>query len=196
MPKGVLMLKHIATLALALLITPLLMAQTPPPAPAPKPPDILENAWNVSVYGAYSKQQTNNGFATGLSLRLSQHLAMRSDVYILNSPQVTVALGGVEYRFSLEHLLKSSTYAANASRVEAFANVEGGTARSTALIGTGPKDLAKPAWSLGGGFDIKLSDTVTVRPLDLKYVRSSFLNNGGQVLGNQLAFSAGLGLRF
>jgi len=190
------MLKHIATLALALLITPLLMAQTPPPAPAPKPPDILENAWNVSVYGAYSKQQTNNGFATGLSLRLSQHLAMRSDVYILNSPQVTVALGGLEYRFSLEHLLKSSNYAANAARVEAFANVEGGTARSTALIGTGPKDLAKPAWSLGGGFDIKLSDTVTVRPLDLKYVRSSFLNNGGQVLGNQLQFAAGLGLRF
>jgi len=167
-------------------------AQTPPP----KPPDILENAWNVSVYGAYSKQQTNNGFATGLSLRLSQHLAMRSDVYILNSPQVTVALGGVEYRFSLEHLLKSSTYAANASRVEAFANVEGGTARSTALIGTGPKDLAKPAWSLGGGFDIKLSDTVTVRPLDIKYVRSSFLSNGGQVLGNQMQFAAGLGLRF
>lgn len=184
--------KLLPTLALLILAIPA-KAQNPPPA---NPPDLLEGAWNVSVYGAYSKQQTNNGFATGLSLRLSQHLAMRSDVFILNSPQVTVALGGAEYRFSLEHLIKGSNYAANASRVEAFLNLEAGTARSTALIGTGPKDLAKFAYSAGGGFDIKLSDTVTVRPLDLKYVRSSFLNSGGQILGNQLQFAAGLGLRF
>lgn len=185
-------MKFTVTLLLALFLCSISAAQTPPP----KPPDVLEGAWNVSVYGAYSKQQTNNGFATGLSMRLSQHLAMRTDVYILNDPQITIALGGAEYRFSLEHLIKGSNYAANASKVEAFLNAGAGTARSTALIGTGPKDLAKFAWSLGGGFDIRISDTVTVRPLDLKYVRSNFLNNGGQVLGNQLQFAAGLGLRF
>src|SRR6266566_857986 len=144
------------TAVLILLFAPLAEAQTP------KPPDPLEGAWNVSVYGAYAKQQTNNGFATGLSLRVSQHLAVRSDVYVLNDPQVTVALGGAEYRFSLEHLVKKSNYAANASRIEAFVNLEAGTARSTALIGTGKTDIAKFAWAPGAGFDIKVSPTVTV----------------------------------
>jgi hypothetical protein len=186
-----------------LLLPGLLYAQTTPP---PKPPDVLENAWNVSVNGGYSNVSnapTNNGFVTGISFRLSQHLNLRSDVYILNSPQgMVLALAGPEYRFSLEHLLKSSAFAANASRVEAFFNVGAGDARTStvkvAADGTSTTSVSKAkfAASVGGGFDIKISDTVTMRPLDVKYVKSSFLNAGGGLYGNQLSFAAGLNLRF
>lgn len=179
---------------------------TPPPAPTPKPPDIMEGAWNVSVNGGYSNisnAPTNNGFVSGVSLRLSQHLNLRSDVYLLNSPQgMVLALAGPEYRFSLAHVLKSSSYAASADRVEAFFNVGAGDAHtSTVTVDQAGNSItsvskSKFAWSVGGGFDIKMSDTVTLRPLDIKYVRSTFLNQGGGVYGNQLAFAAGLGLRF
>lgn len=179
-------------------------AQTP--TPAPKPPDPLEGAWNVSINGGYSSlsnSQTNNGFVTGVSFRVAQHWNLRSDVYILNNPSVTVALAGPEYRFSLEHLLKGNPqFAANASRVEAFINLGAGTVRSTdTVVGTNESTTtteykAKFAYSAGGGFDIKLSDTVSLRPLDLKYIRGSMLAGGGQVIGNHLQFAAGLGVRF
>jgi len=173
--------------------------------PAPKPPDILEGAWNVSVNGGFSSlsnQQTNNGFVTGIAFRVAQHWNLRSDVYLLNNPSVTIALAGPEYRFSLEHLLKSSNFAANAGRVEAFINAGAGTVRSTDVVtGTATTTTtteykAKFAYSVGGGFDIKLSDSVSMRPLDLKYIRGSMLAGGGQVIGNHLQFAAGLGLRF
>lgn len=196
--------KHLYCLALlaALLLLSTLAAE----AQTTKPPDVLENAWNVSVNGAYSNltnAPTNNGFVTGVSFRLSQHLNLRSDVYILQSPQgLTMALAGPEYRFSLEHLLKSTAFAANASRIEPFFNVGAGTARTSTVVlakdGSSIVNLSKAkfAYSVGGGFDIKVSDTLSIRPLDIKYVRSSFLEYGGGVYGNQLAFAAGLGLRF
>lgn len=190
-------------ISIALLFAVATQAQTPP---APKPPDILENAWNVSVNGGYSNfanAPTNNGFVTGVSFRVSQHLNLRSDVYVLNSPQgLTVAVAGPEYRFSLEHLLKSSSYAANAARVEAFFNFEAGDAHSSTVLvapnGTTTSQITKSkfAYGPGAGFDIKLSDTVTVRPLDVKYLRSQYLNAGGGLYGNQLSFAAGLNLRF
>lgn len=189
--------------ATLLLLSLSVNAQTPP---APKPPDPLEGAWNVSVNGAYSNvtnAPTNNGFVTGVSFRVTQHFNLRSDVYVLQSPQgLTMALAGPEYRFSLEHLLKSTTFAANAAKIEPFINAGLGTARTSTVIlnkdGTSVVNLsaAKFAGSIGGGFDIKLSDTIYVRPLDVKYVKSSFLNSGGGFYGNQLTFAAGLGLRF
>lgn len=194
----------IAVLIVTVLFAASAYAQTP--TPAPKPPDVLESGWNVSVNGSYSNltnAPTNNGFVTGMSFRMAQHWNLRSDVYILQSPQgLTMALAGPEYRFGLEHILKNTNFAANANRIEAFFNAGAGTARTSTVIlakdGSSIVNLSKAkfAYSVGGGFDIKLSDTVTVRPLDIKYVRSSFLEYGGGVYGNQLAFAAGLGLRF
>src|SRR5260370_2938456 len=117
---------------------------------------------------------------------------------------MTVGVGGCACRFSLEQRLKSSNFAGKASRVEAFLNVGAGTGRTTATVTasasgtttTTEQSAAKFAYSAGGGFDIKLSDTVTLRPLDLKYIRASMLTNGGQVIGNHMQFAAGLGLRF
>ena len=198
--------RSLLTLAAMAVLVPSMYAQTPAPATTPAPTtDPFEAAWNVQVTGNYanvSNAPTNNGFLTGVSFRLSQHVVLRSDVYLLNSPQgMTLTLGGIEYRESLAHLFKStSPFALNANKVEMFANVELGDAKTGTVLATsgGVAELSKSsfAYSVGGGFDLTLANHVTVRPLDIKYVRSTFLNGGGGVYGNQLDFAAGLGLRF
>ena len=170
-------------------------AQTPPPA------DPLESGWNVAINGNVSNVSnaaTNNGFQTSESLRVSQHWVARTDQFVTLAPSAVIVLAGPEYRFSLAHVLASSNFAVNAEKIEAFVHMGAGTARSeaTAKDGTTTLSTAKFAYGIGGGFDFKISDTVTVRPLDLTYVRASMLQNGGQVLGNHLQFAAGLGLRF
>ena len=166
------------------------------------PADPLEGAYNVTINGSFSNVSnaaTNNGFMTTEGIRLSQHLLARSDQYVvLGPPSAVIVTAGPEWRFNLEHILSKSTFAANASKVEAFANVGAGTARSSALNADGTTTLSKAAfaWKAGGGFDILINKTVSIRPLDISYVRAPMLQHGGSVLGNQLQFAAGLGVRF
>jgi opacity protein-like surface antigen len=173
------------------------IAQTAPAAP----PDPLESGWNVSITGSFSNVSnaaTNNGFVTTEALRVAQHWNARADEFITLTPATVIVLAGPEYRFSLEHLLKSSSFAANAATIEAFAHAGAGTARSQSTSADGSTTLsaARFAYGIGGGFDVKLNATMSVRPLDLTYVRSSMLTNGGAILGNHLQFAAGLGIRF
>ncbi len=166
-------------------------AQTTPPT---QPADPLETGWNVMVNGGYtsvSNVATNNGFFFSTGIRLSQHLVARGDVFVVASPAVTVSLAKPEYRFSASHLFKGNI-TSTVKNTEFFINAGVGAAHYTDPA-TGSK--SKFAWGFGGGFDAKMSDTVTIRPLDVNYVRSSLLN-GGQVIGNHLQFAAGLGLRF
>lgn len=170
---------------------------------APTPP---ESGWNVAVNGNFTSltnQPTNNGVLLSTALRLATHWNLRADTYILNSPNVTVILGGPEYRFSLSRLFKSSGIGAvNAQNVEAFVNAGLGDAKSSAIVSstgntvTTTTSMGKFAYSVGGGFDIMISPTVSIRPLDIKYIRSQMITNGGQLIGNHLDFAAGLGLRF
>ncbi len=171
-------------------------AQTPTPAPAPAtlPTD---NGWNVSFNGGFSTINggTNNGVALVQELRLSTHLAIRADEYILNSPNTTITLGGLEYRFSAASIFKNSTYAVNAKNVEFFANGGLGTAHATvpASANITARHLAV---GVGGGFDYCVTPTVCIRPLDLKYVNGGSFTKGVSMLGNGLSFQAGIGLRF
>jgi opacity protein-like surface antigen len=182
-------------------LAPISRGQSTPPAPA----DPFETGWNVGInagISTLSNQQTNNGFTMSTALRVAQHWNVRFDTYILNNPAVTVVLVSPEYRLSLSHLLKSSpTFAVNANRLELFINAGAGTAKSSAdMTAAGPVDTTKEnyklAYSIGTGFDIKLTDTMSIRPLDIKYVRASILNNGNAFLGNHLQFAAGLGVHF
>jgi hypothetical protein len=163
--------------------------QTPTP-----PSDPLETGWNVMVNGGYSSVSnatTNNGFFFSTGIRLSQHLVARGDVFVVASPAVTVSLAKPEYRFSALHLFKRNTTQA-VKNTEFFVNAGIGAAHYTDPAKGGQ---SKFAYGFGGGFDVKMSDTITVRPLDVNYVRSTLLN-GGKVIGNHLQFAAGLGLRF
>lgn len=180
---------------------PVAKAQSPAPAPDP-----LEAAWNVSISGNYanvSNAPTNNGVLTSVAFRIAQHWNLRADTYLLNSPAgMVLVLGGPEYRISAAHIFPQSNFMINANRMELFANIEAGDAR-TGVPMVVPQtgnivnvSASKFAFSVGGGLDITISPMVTVRPLDVKYVRSSFLNNGGGFYGNQLDFAAGLSLRF
>jgi len=192
--------------ALALL-APVAYAQTKPVAKTQTTaPDPFEAAWNVSISGNYanvSNAPTNNGVLTSVAFRVAQHWNIRADTYLLNSPAgMVLVLGGPEYRISAAHIFPSSNFMINASRMELFANVEAGDARTSTVFvspvgGTITQvSASKFAFGIGGGLDITISPMVTVRPLDVKYVRSSFLNNGGGFYGNQLDFAAGLSLRF
>jgi hypothetical protein len=186
-------------LALLLLTATSLQAQTKPVAP-------LEAPWSVAINGNFSSLQnetTNNGVLLSTAIRLATHWSIRADTYLFQTPNITVVLGGPEYRFSLAHIFKNSTGAINAQNVEAFINAGVGDARSTAIVATTPTTvtttssyLSKLAYSVGAGFDIRISDTVSMRPLDVKYIKSSMIAGGGQLVGNHISFGAGLGLRF
>lgn len=183
------------TIALTLSLAVFGLAQT-------APPDPLESAWNVAINGSFSNVSnaaTNNGFVTSEALRVATHWNARADQFITLTPATVIALAGPEYRFSLAHVLKSSpAFAVNASKIEAFAHVGAGTARSTSTDAKGTTTLsaAKFAYGIGGGFDVKLNDKMSIRPLDLTWVRASMLQNGGALLGNHLQFATGLGIRF
>lgn len=184
-------------LALALLAASATFAQT-------APPDTLETAWSVSVNGNFTSlqnQPTNNGVLISTAIRMATHWNLRADTYLLNAPNITIVLGGPEYRFSLAHLFKGDSGAINAQNTEVFINTGLGNARSTSILSQVGNAItststSKFAYAIGGGFDIKLSPTLTLRPLDMKYIRSSMVTNGGQLVGNHLDFAAGLGLHF
>lgn len=176
------------------------MAQT---APAPAPPTTVTAAptsipgWNVLINGAFSTANgaTNNGTALTEELAVSPHFAIRADQYILNSPSVTVALGGVEYRRAASDFIKPQGTMINTSAITFFVNAEIGTAHAT-VADTANITKRHLAAGIGGGFDYCLNSTVCLRPLDLKYVNGGVMTQGGKVLGNGLQFGAGLNLRF
>lgn len=165
-------------------------------------PDPLESAWNISVSGSFSSvsnASTNNGFQTSEAIRFATHWTARADTFIVTLPSVVVVTAGPEYRASLAHLIKPNTqYVINTSNMEAFVNLGLGTSRTSSVASDGTTTLSKAvfAYKIGGGFDIKVSNTMYLRPLDISYVRASMLQNGGMVLGNHVQFAAGLGLRF
>lgn len=175
-------------------------AQTPPATTPPEAP------WNVAVNGNFTSlqnQATNNGVLISTAIRLATHWNLRADTYLMQTPNITVVLGGLEYRASLARFFKNSTGAINASNVEAFVNAGVGDARSTAIVAVTPttvtttsSTMSKFAYSIGAGFDISITPTVTMRPLDVKYIRTDMIAGGGQLVGNHLSYSAGIGLRF
>src|SRR5713101_4574990 len=100
------MRKVLSLIALLLVLVGSITAQTTPPA-APTP--TLDKGWNVAINGSFSTANgaTNNGFALTEGFRVSQHFVLRADEYLLNSPDVTVALGGLEYRIPGTSIFKN-----------------------------------------------------------------------------------------
>ena len=163
----------------------------------PTPKDPLETGYQVSVnagVGTVSNAPTNNGYFFSSGFRVSQHMNVRADLYLLNNPALTISLLGPEYRISAQHLFKNSSYT-TVNNLEFFVNGSAGASRFT---DTTNATRAKFAFGFGGGFDYKLSDTVWIRPLDIKYVNYGIpgtAQRSGQILGNHLQFAASIGLR-
>ncbi len=77
-------------------------------------------------------------------------------------------------------------------RVEAFAHATvGGANASASAFGIGAGDTAF-AWTIGGGVDIRCTDRIAVRPVQLDYVGTRF----GSQTQNNLRYSAGIVFRF
>lgn len=156
--------------------------------------------WDVTINGNFSNissAPTNNGFMTSEAVRISTNFALRSDQMITLQPTAgSIVLGKVEYRRLLSDFIRPNTaFAINTATVEPFINAGVGKAQSNTTTGL---SASKFAWGIGGGFDVSVGNTgmFTLRPLDVTYVRTSLLNNGGQFIGNHLQLAAGLGLRF
>lgn len=183
-------MKYLVLIATLLLASSVFAQQATSP---PQPADPFDGGWTVAVNGGYSSVQnagTNNGFFFSTGIRLTQHFVVRGDVFVLNDPAVTISLVKPEYRFSAKHLIKAPTSPIVAN-TEFFINAGLGSAHFT---DPGKGTQSRFAWGVGGGFDIKLSDTVSMRPLDVNYLKSAL--TGPRVIGNHLQFAAGLGLRF
>lgn len=103
---------------------------------------------------------------------------------------------GPEYHFSAAHILPS-TGTFSTQNVEFFAHASMGLGWSAAVVNNvstdGPK---KFAWGLGGGADYTLTSNVTLRLVEVTYVRCSLLQNGGQFIGNHMQVASGLKLTF
>lgn len=152
--------------------------------------------WNLSINGNFMSvtgAATNNGFASVEAVRVSQNFSLRSDQLNLASPAGDqVYLGRVEYRRLLSDFIKPNQFL-NTSNYEPFINAGGGVAVSFA----NNVSQNRPAFVVGGGFDISVGDTgiFTIRPLDISYVRASIFPGGGAAIGNHMQLLSGLGIR-
>lgn len=165
-------------------------AQTPS-APAPKAADTQESYWTVSVHGQYSDvsgAQTNNGTKSGVDVRVAQHFSLGAEyLTTINPANTKLAMVGGDYFRSLGHLGAKSQFV-DLSQFE---------------IGFGPRagisiqnGIRKGAFGFHGRLDRHVGNNVTLRLLDVEYVRAAVLPGGGQVIGNHVAAGAGIGLSF
>jgi hypothetical protein len=165
------------------------VAQTPPVA---APADTKESYWTVSIHGNYSDvsgAQTNNGVKSGAAIRLGQHFTANADYYSTISPaNAKIALVGFEY-LGLTHLLQR--------KPSQFVNL------SQFEIGIGPRagislqnGARKAAFAFGGHLDRHIANNITLRLLDVSYIRASVLPGGAQIVGNHANVASGLQLQF
>jgi len=160
-------------------------------AQTPTPPNLLESAWHVQLGGGYnltSNEGTNNGFASSIALRVGNHWSVRADIFSVNSPATLVTLIGPEFRWSLAQWVRPNDFI-NTGRFLLFVNAKAGSAKNS-------NDVKKLAYSLGGGIELPVSETFSLRPLDVSYVRASLFQGGGIWLGNHMRLASGIGLRF
>jgi opacity protein-like surface antigen len=170
-------------------------AQTPCNLPA----ELCSNGFNVSVTGAYSNFSgvaTNNGFLAGVDAQIAPHWVADARIYSTGSPAGNILQFGPTYYGSLAKILPS-TGNFNSTNMAWFVSAGAGLSWSAATVNgamvNGPK---KFAWSVGGGIDYQVSSNVTLRIVDVRYVRTSMLTNGGQFIGNIAQIASGLNIRF
>src|SRR6266568_1159595 len=106
-------------LALSCLRIPSSEAQTPTPPATP--------GWVFSTAAGYSNvtnAPTNNGFANVTEFKLSEYLAIRGDVFIMNNPNIIGSYVGPEYILPATKIFKSGSpnSAVSADKVEFFFN--------------------------------------------------------------------------
>lgn len=174
-----------------LLAVAVLLAVSAAGARAQAAPDLLENAWHVQLAGGYSltsNEGTNHGFTSSIAVRVAKHWNVRADVFSVDSPATIVSLIGPEYRWSLAQWVRPNEFV-NTDRFRLFVNVKVGAAKNS-------NDVKKLAYSAGGGVELPISDTFSLRPLDVSYVRASLFQGGGIWVGNHMRLASGIGLSF
>lgn len=202
------MRKHLIFMVLLFLVlclcVPVSLAQTAPVSPASLP------GYSVSFsagYSATSGNSTNNGFWGSVAVPLytfqslvakkyDMSLTLRGDYFTLSKPADYILTGGPEFRlqFSKPNLLNGTVF-------QPFANVGFGIARNECVAAqncaSGVDQTTHGAFKVGGGLDIPVNPTMSIRILELDFIHSSLIpGNGNVVVTNAAQLSAGIGLRF
>jgi hypothetical protein len=201
-------MKKILVFAVFLLVlhlaAPSCLAQSTVPPPASLP------GYSVSFSAGYSAttgNATNNGFWGSIAVPLytfqslvakkyDMSLSLRGDYFSLSKPADYVLTGGPEFRlqFSKPNLLNGQAF-------QPFANVGIGFARNQCVAAqncaAGVDQTTHAAFKIGGGLDIPVNATMSIRLLELDFIHSSLIpGTGNVVVSNAAQLSAGIGLRF
>jgi len=130
----------------------------------------------------------NNGFKASQELMIAPSFAARSDQFIL--PGSIIATIGPEYWLPLSKIFKGTGGAINPQNTS-FSFYGGiGNGRDTLNAVT----KSSFAWDLGATMNYSVNGVLEFRPMDIAYVHSPFLANGGAVLGHW-EVSTGFGLK-
>lgn len=200
-------LKLLAVVLLFLVVlfsVPVSLAQTAAPVPASLP------GYSVSISAGYSAttgNTTNNGFWGSVAVpaytfqsviakQYDMTLSIRGDYFSLSKPDDYVLTGGPEFRlqFSKPNLLNGQAF-------QPFANIGLGMARNQCVAAmncaAGVDQTTHAAFKIGGGLDIPVNGTMSIRILELDLIHSSAIpGNGNVVVTNAAQLSAGIGFRF
>lgn len=171
-------------------------------APQPLP------GYNVSLNAGYSSVQGNgnNGMFASLAVPVytfggafgknwDATISARADYFTLTTPSNYVITAGPEFRFqfSRANLLNGAVF-------QPFANFGIGTSRAQCVSSNtcGPTVSTASAFTskFGGGLDIPVSSSMSLRILEVDYIHAGNLPSGHVIFSNFAQISAGLGIRF
>lgn len=171
-------------------------------APTPLP------GYNVSLNAGYSSVQGNgnNGMFASLAVPVytfggafgkdwDATISARADYFTLTSPANYIVTAGPEFRFQFSRasLLSGTVF-------QPFANLGVGAARaqcvSAGTCAAGTDTSTHGAFKFGGGLDIPMSASLSLRLLEVDYIHASDLPSGHVVFSNFAQVSAGVGIRF
>lgn len=151
------------------------------------------NRGDPAILGRFAGRQPHNGFAFSYVSNGSRISGLKVEMsFMRDTNTVRTATGSFTYRQDPLHLVVGSQFKDNrsTSRVKPFAHLMGGVTRTSTSITTSlsacaatfatsscparfTSDRWKPATILGGGIDIKLSDRVELRLIQVDYIPTS-----------------------
>lgn len=169
---------------------------TPTPGPLINPNtgvhiDLSASFSNFTQTSAINGSSSNSATVLTLRVPLSPHFSAFLKNIIVPSSTADLVIAGAEYRWSLAQWIKpSANLKFNPQSFDLFAYGGLGGKQETNA------SLSAFASMVGGGVDYHLTKTLVVRALDVSYLRSSLLPNGGVVLTNHASVSTGIGMQF
>jgi hypothetical protein len=169
-------------------------------APTPLP------GYNIQISAGYSLlsgAQNNNGMFASVAVPIWTRNSVntftvsgRADYFTVTSPSVYVVTAGpeVRYQFSRASILGGMVF-------QPFGNMGMGTGRSSCVnagtcTATSSAGASHFAFKFGGGLDVPVSSTLTMRVFEVDWIHSTLFPGNSLTLTNVPQVTSGISLRF